>query len=394
MVRDIDLAEELAQDALVIALAEWPESGVPKNPGAWLMAAAKRRAIDGFRRREMQARKHAEIGRDLEAEQGVEDIEAAMDDDIGDELLSLIFTACHPVLSAEAHVALTLRLIGGLTTEEIARAFLTSETTIAQRIVRAKKAISKAGVAYEVPRGAELRARLETVLSVIYLIFNEGYAATSGPDLLRPALCLEAQRLGRILAGLMPQEADVFGLLALMEIQSSRFAARVGQDGLPVPLDRQNRARWDRLAIRRGLTALDRAHSLGGQSRAYVLQADLAACHARALRAEDTDWKRIAKLYDRLSEIMPSPVVALNRAVAYAMAYGPAAGLEIVEGIENSGALKGYALLPATKGDFLFRAGRLAEAKAKFKEAAALSGNDKEKAFLLKRAEECEPSVR
>ncbi|WP_075289953.1 RNA polymerase sigma factor [Pararhizobium arenae] len=391
MVRDIDLAEELAQDALVTALSEWPQNGLPKNPGAWLMAAAKRRAIDGFRRREMLARKHAEIGRDLEdvQETGVDAIEAAMDDDIGDELLSLIFTACHPVLTAEARAALTLRLIGGLTMEEIARAFLSSEATIAQRIVRAKKAISRAGVAYEVPRGAERYQRLQSVLSVIYLIFNEGYAATSGPDLLRPALSIEALRLARILAGLMPREAEVFGLLALIEIQSSRFAARVGADGLPIPLTTQNRAKWDRLAIRRGLAALERGHALGGQASPYVLQADLAACHARALTAEDTDWKRIAALYDRLSEVMPSPVVALNRAVACCMAFGPDAGLKIIEDIERSGALASYPLLPAAKGDFLFRANRLLEAKVKFEEAAALSSNEKEKAFLLKRAEEC-----
>lgn len=391
LVRDIDLAEELAQDALVTALSEWPKSGVPRNPGAWLMAAAKRRAIDGFRRREMLARKHAEIGRDLEDERetGVDAIEAAMDDDIGDELLSLIFTACHPVLSPEARAALTLRLIGGLTTDEIARAFLSSEATIAQRIVRAKKAIGKAGVAYEVPRGEERRARLQSVLSVIYLIFNEGYAATSGPDLLRPALSVEAQRLARILAGLMPNEPEVFGLLALIEIQSSRFAARVGPDGLPILLTDQNRAKWDRLAIRRGLAALERAHTLGGASMPYVLQADLAACHARALTAEATDWPRIAGLYDMLLIILPSPVVALNRAVAHCMAFGPETGLHLIAEIEADGALARYALLPAAKGDFLFRAGRMAEAKVKFEEAAVLSGNEKEKAFLLKRAGEC-----
>lgn len=391
LVRDIDLAEELAQDALVTALSEWPQSGVPRNPGAWLMAAAKRRAIDGFRRREMLARKHAEIGRDLEDEQetGVDAIEAAMDDDIGDELLSLIFTACHPVLSPEARAALTLRLIGGLTTDEIARAFLSNEATIAQRIVRAKKAIAKAGAVYEVPRGEELRARLQSVLSVIYLIFNEGYAATSGPDLLRPALSIEAQRLARILAGLMPDEPEVFGLLALIEIQSSRFAARVGADGLPVLLTDQNRAKWDRLAIRRGLAALERAHGLGGATAPYVLQADLAACHARALKAEDTDWPRIAGLYDTLLDIMPSPVVALNHAVAHCMAFGPDIGLQLIADIEASGTLANYALLPAAKGDFLLRANRKAEAKTKFEEAAALSGNEKERALLLRRAAEC-----
>lgn len=391
LVRDIDLAEELAQDALVTALSEWPETGVPRNPGAWLMAAAKRRAIDGFRRRTMQARKHAEIGRELEeAGEGVDAIEASMDDDIGDELLSLIFTACHPVLSPEARAALTLRLIGGLTTDEIARAFLSNEATIAQRIVRAKKAIGKAGVAYEVPRGEERRARLQSVLSVIYLIFNEGYAATSGPDLLRPALSIEAQRLARILAGLMPNEPEVFGLLALIEIQSSRFAARVGPDGLPILLTDQNRAKWDRLAIRRGLAALEHAHTLGGASAPYVLQADLAACHARALTADATDWPRIAGLYDMLLAILPSPVVALNRAVAHCMAFGPETGLQLIAEIEADGALARYALLPAAKGDFLFRAGRMTEAKVKFEEAAVLTGNEKERAFLLKRAGECD----
>ncbi len=392
MVRDIDLAEELAQDALLTALSEWPQSGVPRNPGAWLMAAAKRRAIDGFRRREMQARKHAEIGRDLEDGQAtdVDAIEAAMDDDIGDELLALIFTACHPVLPPEARAALTLRLIGGLTTQEIARAFLSSEATIAQRIVRAKKAIAKAGVAYEVPRGEERYRRLQSVLFVLYLIFNEGYAATGGPDLLRPALSIEALRLARILAGLMPGEAEVFGLLALIEIQSSRFAARVGADGLPVPLTIQNRAKWDRLAIRRGLAALERAHALGGASRPYVLQADLAACHAKASTAEDTDWRRIAGLYDALIDVMPSPIVGLNRAVAHSMAFGPELGLRLLAEIELDGSLSNYALLPAAKGDFLFRAGRLPEARENFEQAAALSTNGKEKAFLLKRAGECE----
>ncbi len=318
MVRDVGLAEELAQDALVAALSEWPRTGVPSNPGAWLMTAAKRRAIDGLRRTRMLARKHAELARDLEDERdaSAEAVEAILDDDLGDELLGLIFTACHPVLSPEARVALTLRLIGGLTTDEIARAFLSNEATVAQRIVRAKKTLANAGLTFEVPRGPERKERLASVLEVIYLIFNEGYAATAGEDLVRPSLCAEAQRLGRILAGLMPDEPEVFGLLALMEIQASRLAARRGPDGAFVPLTGQNRARWDRLLIRRGLAALERAEALGGAGGPYALQAALAACHARALRAEDTDWRRIAGLYDRLRAAMPSPVVDLNRAVA------------------------------------------------------------------------------
>ncbi len=390
MVRDVDRAEELAQDALLIALAEWPKRGVPDNPGAWLMAAAKRRAIDGIRHEEMRARKHAEIARELEeADSSVEDIEAAMDDDLGDELLGLIFTACHPVISAEARAAMTLRLIGGLTTEEIARAFLTSEPTIAQRIVRAKKAIGSAGLAFEVPRGAERAGRLGSVLAVIYLIFNEGYAATSGDDLVRPALCAEAQRLGRILAGLMPAEPEVLGLLALMELQASRLSARAGPDGAFVPLTEQNRARWDQLLIRRGLDALARAEALGGASGPYALQAALAACHARARRAEETDWRRIAALYDRLAQVMPSPVVELNRAVAHSMAFGPEAGLELVDRIAGDAALRNYAPLPAARGDFLFRAGRLAEARAAFEAAARLTRNERERAFLLSRAAAC-----
>ncbi len=334
MVRDVGLAEELAQDALTAALSEWPRSGVPERPGAWLMAAAKRRAIDGFRRDRMRARKHAEIGRALEDERdtGFEDAEAAMDDEVGDELLGLIFTACHPVLSTEARAALTLRLIGGLTTDEIARAFFSSEATIAQRIVRAKATLGKAGLTFEVPRGKEREARLGSVLEVIYLIFNEGYLATAGEDLLRPALCAEAQRLGRILAGLAPDEPEVFGLLALMEIQASRLAARTAPDGSLVPLTEQNRGRWDQLLIRRGLAALARAKALGGAEGPYALQAALAACHARARRAEETDWRRIASLYDRLGKVMPSPVVELNRAVAHSMAFGPEAGLALLDG--------------------------------------------------------------
>ena len=330
MVRDVGLAEELAQDACVIALSEWPRTGVPDNPGAWLMAAAKRRAIDSVRRNRMLARKHEEIGRDLEGERdtGVEDLEAAMDDDVGDELLSLIFIACHPVLSTEARAALTLRLIGGLTTDEIARAFLSSEASIAQRIVRAKRTLGDAGLSFEVPRGKEREQRLASVLEVIYLIFNEGYAATAGEDLIRPALCAEAQRLGRILAGVASDQPEVFGLLALMEIQASRLPARTAPDGAPVLLTEQNRARWDQLLIRRGLAALQRAEALGGVNGPYALQAAIAACHARARRFGETDWTRMAALYDTLRAVMPSPVVDLNRAVAHSMAFGPEAGLE------------------------------------------------------------------
>ena len=391
MLRDVGRAEELAQDALVIALSEWPARGVPDNPGAWLMATAKRRAIDGLRRDKMAARKHQEIGRDLDDARDtcVEDMEAVMDDDMGDELLGLIFTACHPVLSPDARAALTLRLIGGLTTDEIARAFLTSEPAIAQRIVRAKKSIGAAGLAFEVPRGAERAARLASVLEVIYLIFNEGYAATAGEDLVRPALCDEARRLGRILAGLTPEESEVHGLLALMEIQSSRLAARTAPDGSFVPLTGQNRTRWDRGMITRGLAALDRSEALGGAEGPYALQAALAACHARAPSAEDTDWPRIAGLYDRLREILPSPVVDLNRAVAHCMAFGPEAGLAIADRLAEAATLRNYAPLPAARGDFLYRAGRLNEAEAEFESAAALTRNETEKRFLLGRAEAC-----
>lgn len=390
MTRDVDRAEELAQDALLIALAEWPKTGVPQNPGAWLTAAAKRRAIDGLRRAKMQERKHAEIARDLgEADDSVEALEAAMDDDIGDELLGLIFTACHPVISAEARAALTLRLIGGLTTDEIARAFLSPEPTIAQRIVRAKKSIGSAALAFEVPRGAERDTRLASVLEVVYLVFNEGYAATAGEDLIRPALCAEAQRLGRILAGLMPGEPEVHGLLALMEIQASRLRARTGPDGAFVPITHQNRAQWDQLLIRRGLNALAQAEALGGADGAYALQAALAACHARARKAEDTDWPRIAALYDRLRQVVPSPVVDLNRAVAYSMAFGPEAGLTLVDQLAEAAALRNYAPLPAARGDFLFRAGRLPEAKTAFETAASLTRNERERAFLLQRAAAC-----
>jgi RNA polymerase sigma factor (sigma-70 family) len=391
LVRDVDLAEELAQDALVVALTEWPGTGVPANPGAWLMTTAKRRGIDAIRRGKMRARKHEEIARELDgAFDGTAGmIETAMNDELGDELLGLIFTACHPVLSADARTALTLRVIGGLTTDEIARAILSSETTIAQRIVRAKKTIAKAGLGFEVPRGADHAARLASVLEVVYLIFNEGYAATAGDELVRPDLCLEAQRLGRILAGLMPEDGEVFGLLALMEIQASRLAARTGPDGALIPLTEQNRARWDQLLIRRGFDALARAEALGGAGP-YALQAALAACHARARSAGDTDWPRIAGLYDRLRTVMPSPVVDLNRAVAHSMAFGPEAGLLLVDAIADAGALRNYAPLPAARGDFLFRCGRLGEARAEFEAAAKLTRNAREAAFLLARAGACD----
>ena len=390
LTRDVDRAEELAQEALLIALTEWPKSGVPDNPGAWLTAAAKRRVIDGVRHHAMRERKHAEIARELDEERDMsaEAVEAALDDPLG-ELLGLIFAACHPVISPEARAALTLRLVGGLTVEEIARAFLSNEAAIAARITRAKKAIAKAGVAFEVPRGAELQARLGSVLEVVYLIFNEGYAATMGASLVRPPLCGEAQRLGRILAGLMPEQPEVLGLLALMEIQASRLTARAGPDGRFVPLTEQNRARWDQLLIRRGLNALDRAEELGGAGGPYVLQAALAACHARARSAEATDWQRIAGLYDRLAQVMPSPVVELNRAVAHSMAFGPEAGLRLVDAIADAAALRNYAPLPAARGDFLFRAGRPGEARAQFEAAAALSRNERERDFLLARAAAC-----
>jgi len=391
IVRDVGLAEDLAQDALVAALERWPQTGVPDNPGAWLMATAKHRSIDQVRRRAMLERKHEQLGHELEAQQeaAVPDLDAAIDDHVGDDLLRLMFMACHPVLSTDARVALTLRLLGGLTTDEIARAFLTSEAAIAQRVVRAKKAIAKAGLIFEVPRGAERAARLASVLEVIYLIFNEGYAATAGDDLVRPGLCLEAQRLGRILAGLMPDDAEVLGLLALMEIQASRHKARTGADGALIPLTEQDRARWDHLLIGRGLDALARAEALGGDGP-YVLQAALAACHAGARRAADTDWPRIAALYDRLRVVAPSPVIDLNRAIAHSMAFGPEAGLRLVDEIADADALRDYAPLPAARGDFLFRAGRLAEARSEFKAAATLTRNVRERAFLLSRADACE----
>ncbi|WP_374447808.1 RNA polymerase sigma factor [Stella sp.] len=398
LLRDVDLAEELAQDALVAALADWPRTGVPANPGAWLAATAKRRAIDGFRHRRMRERKHAEIARDLEdgdRDPGAE-IEAAIESgDLGDELLGLIFAACHPVLSTEARAALTLRLVGGLTTAEIARAFLASEATIAQRIVRAKRTIAAAGVGFAVPRGRERALRLASVLEVVYLVFNEGYAATVGDDLTRPALCAEARRLGRILASRMPAEPEVLGLLALMELQSSRLAARVAPDGSAIPLPEQNRARWDHLLIRRGLAALARAEALGGADGPYALQAALAACHARARRFEETDWVRIAGLYDRLERVMPSPVVGLNRAIAHGMAFGPAAGLALLDALDATAgpALGAYAPLPAARGDLLRRAGRPAEAEAQFRRAAALSGNARERDYLLRQAAACRETV-
>ena len=391
MVRDVGVAEELAQDALLTALEQWPQSGVPDNPGAWLMAAAKHRAIDLFRRRKLLERKHEELGRELDAEQEIAmaSIHNALDDDIDDDLLRLIFTACHPVLSCEARVALTLRLLGGLTTDEIARAFLVPEPTIAQRIVRAKRTLAEAHVPFEVPGSDELAARLASVLEVIYLVFNEGYAATAGEDWMRPTLCEEALRLGRILAELAPHEPEVHGLVALMEIQASRAWARVGPAGEPILLLEQNRARWDQLLIRRGLAALARAEALGGAYGPYALQAAIAACHARARTARDTDWVRIAALYDALAQLAPSPVVELNRAVALAMAFGPATGLELVDTLAGEASLKNYHLLPSVRGDFLVKLGRHNEARAEFERAAALTRNTRERALLLGRAAWC-----
>jgi RNA polymerase sigma factor (sigma-70 family) len=389
--RDIAAAEELAQDALVAALAQWPEAGVPRNPGAWLMATAKHRAIDRIRRNQLFSRKEAEIGREIEAmhEMSAPDPDAALDDDIGDDLLRLIFTSCHPILSTEARLALTLRLIGGLTTEEISRAFLVPEPTIAQRIVRAKRAIAEAKVPYEVPRGEALRERLSSVLEVIYLIFNEGYSATAGEDWMRPALCQEALRLGRILAELAPQEAEVHSLVALMELQASRLGARTDAEGNPILLPDQDRARWDRLLIRRGLAALDRAEKLGAVAGPYALQASIAACHARANTAEETDWVRIAALYAVLATVMPSPIVELNRAVAVAMAFGPAEGLKLVDALVTEPALRSYHLLPGVRGDFLLKLGRHAEARLEFERAAILTQNRRERDLLLGRAKEC-----
>jgi len=385
---DVGIAEDLAQDALVAALERWPDAGVPDNPGAWLMASAKHRAIDQLRRRKMLDRKHVELGAELEAKQESPepDLAAALDDDIGDDLLGLMFTACHPVLSTEARVALTLRLLGGLSTPEIARAFLVPESTIGQRIVRAKRTLAEARVPFEVPRGAERTARLWSVLEVIYLVFNEGYSATAGDDWLRPALCEDALRLGRILAELAPTEPEVHGLVALLEIQASRARARVGPDGAPVLLLEQDRSRWDHLLIRRGLAALARAESLGGTLGPYALQASIAACHARAATPDETDWTRITALYDALAQLTPSPVVELNRAVAYAMAFGPAAGLEIADPLVTEPSMRTYHLLPAVRGDLLAKLGRFDEARAELERAASLTRNARERALLLERA--------
>ena len=391
IVRDVGLAEELAQDALVAALEQWPQSGIPDNPGAWLMATAKHRAIDLWRRNKLLERKHQEFGRELEAQQemAVPDLDAALDDDVGDDLLRLVFISCHPVLSGEARVALTLRLLGGLTTEEIARAFLVPEPTVAQRIVRAKRALAEAHVPFEIPRKAELAARLASVLEVIYLVFNEGYSATAGDDWMRPTLCEEALRLGRILAELAPQEPEVHGLVALMEIQASRANARVRPSGEPILLLDQNRALWDQLLIRRGLAALERAEKLGGAPGPYALQAAIAACHARARIAADTDWRRIAALYGALAQLAPSPVVELNRAVALAMAFGPATGLELVDALTSEPSLKSYHLLPSVRGDLLAKLGRTEEARSEFERAAALTRNARERQLLLDRAAAC-----
>jgi RNA polymerase sigma-70 factor (ECF subfamily) len=387
MVRDVGLAEDLAHDALVTALEQWPNTGIPDNPGAWLMATAKRRAIDHFRRHKVIDRKHQQIGYELAVEQEVApDFDAALDDDVGDDLLRLIFTACHPVLSTDARVALTLRLLGGLTTDEIARAFLVAEPTIAQRIVRAKRTLSDTHVPFEVPRGSDRAERLSSVLEVVYFIFNEGYTATSGDDWMRPALCEDALRLGRILAGLVPGESEVHGLVALMELQASRVHARVSASGEPVVLLEQNRALWDQLLIRRGLAALARADALGGGQGPYAIQAALAACHARARTAGDTNWMQIAALYQRLAVISPSPVVELNRAVAVSMAFGPAAGLEIVDALAGDRTLQRYHLLPSVRGDLLAKLGRHDEARAEFERAAALTRNARERELLLRRA--------
>jgi RNA polymerase sigma factor (sigma-70 family) len=391
MVGDVGLAEDLAHDALVAALESWPESGVPDKPGAWLMATAKRRGIDLLRRNALLERKHEELGRELDArqERTMADLEAGVDDDIGDDLLRLIFTSCHPILSTEARVALTLRLLGGLTTEEIARAFLVPEATVAQRIVRAKRTLSEAGVPFEVPRAAELAARLASVLEVIYLVFNEGYSATAGDDWIRPELCEDALRLGRILAALVPNEPEVHGLVALMEIQASRSRARVGPSGEPVLLLDQDRSRWDRILIGRGLAALERAEKLGGALGAYALQAAIAAGHARARTAEETDWPGIVAHYDSLARLSPSPVVELNRAVAVGMASGPAAGLELVDALTSEPSLASYHLLPSVRGDLLAKLGRFDEARAEFERAASMTRNARERALLRERAATC-----
>lgn len=391
VVRDVGVAEELAQDALVAALEQWPRSGIPDKPGAWLMASAKNRAIDRFRRAKLIDRKHQELGSDLAAagEGEVPDLDTVLDDEIGDDLLRLMFISCHPVLGKEAQVALTLRLIGGLKTDEIARAFLVPEPTIAQRIVRAKKTLAEKRVPFEVPRGAELDERLASVLSVIYLVFNEGYAATGGDDWMRPQLCDEALRLGRILAGLADEEPEVHGLVALMELQASRFASRKGSDGEPILLLDQDRSRWDHLLIRRGLAALERARSLTPALGPYALQASIAACHAQARTAEETDWAEIVGLYGRLGEVMLSPIVELNRAVALAMLMGPEAGLRVVDALATEPLLKDYHLLPSVRGDLLAKLGRTREARAEFERAATMTQNARERALLMKRAAEC-----
>jgi RNA polymerase sigma factor (sigma-70 family) len=386
MVGDVGVAEDLAQDALLAALERWPTSGIPDNPGAWLMGTAKHRAIDLFRRNKRLDRKHQELGYDLESQQDtVSDLEAALDDEVGDDVLRLMFMTCHPVLSTEARLALTLRLLGGLTTTEIARAFLMPEPTIAQRIVRAKRTLAEAQVPFEVPRGAELAARLSSVLEVIYLIFNEGYLATAGDEWVRPLLCEDALRLGRILAGLAPNESEVHGLVALMEIQASRLRARVSPSGEPVLLLDQDRGRWDQLLIHRGLTALERAESLGGKGP-YVLQAAIAACHARAPTADQTDWHRIAELYESLAEVIPSPIIELNRAVAVSMAFGPEAGLELADALQTEKSLKTYHLLPAVRGDLLLKLGRFDEARSELQRAASLTRNERERTLLLEKA--------
>jgi len=391
MLGDVGLAEEMAQDALVTALEQWPDKGIPDNPGAWLMATAKHRAIDRLRHGKLAEEKHAEIARELDEQQEAraDDLLAALDDDIGDDLLRLMFTACHPVLSAEARVALTLRLLGGLTTDEIARAFLVPEPTIAQRIVRAKRTLSEANVAFELPRGEDRAARLASVLDVIYLVFNEGYAATAGEDWMRPALCDEALRLGRILAELAPFDAEVHGLVALMEVQASRLHARTDKEGAPILLLDQNRAHWDWLLVERGLKALERAEKLGGDRGTYQLQAAIAACHARARRAEDTDWVRIAALYAELAHTAPSPIVELNGAVAIAMAFGAQAGLDLVDRLIEEPALRNYHFLPAVRGDLLEKLGRFDEARAEFERASALTRNTREQRLMRERAEKC-----
>ena len=388
---DVGLAEDLAQDALLAALERWPETGIPDNPGAWLMATAKHRAIDMHRRSKLLERKHEQMVPELEDRQEVSvvDLDTALDDDIGDDLLRLMFTACHPVLSTDARVALTLRLLGGLTTDEIARAFLVPESTVAQRIVRAKRTLSEAHVPFEVPRGEDRDERLSSVLGVIYLIFNEGYSATAGDDWMRPGLCEDALRLGRILAELATSEPEVHGLVALMEIQASRLRARTGPKGEPILLLDQDRGRWDHLLIRRGLSALDRAERLGGERGPYVLQAAIAACHARARTADETDWERIVALYDALAELTPSPIVELNRAVAVSMAYGPATALELVEPLQSEPALRNYHLLPSVRADLLMKLKRFPEARVEFERAASMTRNSRERALLLERAREC-----